>query len=158
MDSPRRRLAAPPTPTPQAEAPTELGGRFAIARPAGFLFTFPVAVLRVVDGDTVDTAIDRGFGETSRLRIRLADVDAPERFGAKATPAGAEAARFVEEWLEARAGRLILRTDKGHPSTVGIGDGTFGRWLGNFYRFEAGENLADALVAAGHAARGFRPS
>ncbi len=135
-----------------AEAPTAR-----IARPEGFRFVYPVAVLDVVDGDTVDVAIDRGFGEASALRIRLADVDAPEMRGERASPAGAEAARFTAQWLEERAGRLLLWTAKAHPSTLGIGDGRFGRWLGDFVD-NWGASLADALVDQGHAERGFAPS
>jgi hypothetical protein len=107
-------------------------------------------VTRVVDGDTVDCRIALGFGLEATFRFRVAGVDTPEVFGARATPEGVEASAFTERWLTARAGQLLVRTSKGNPSTAGIGDGAFGRWLGTFLGPD-GESLADDLRAGGHA-------
>lgn len=130
-------------------------GLLNIGRPKDYRFAFPAEVLEVVDGDTIDVVVDRAFGETTTIRVRLADINAPEERGPKAVPEGNAATVFVEQWLARRRGALVLYTDKGHPSTIGIGDGRFGRWLGDF---KAGDEwLSDALVENGHAARGFRP-
>ena len=91
-------------------------------------WTWPVLeVLRVVDGDTLDVVLDRGFGGRTALRFRLA------------------------EWLEERKGHLVLRSTKGSPGAVGIGDGSFGRWAGVVIDDRDGSSLGDALVAGGHA-------
>lgn len=131
---------------------------FKIPRPEGFRFEYPAIPLDVVDGDTIDCVIDRGFGGSNGFRCRLADVDAPEMRGKNASPAGREATDFVQRWFDERAGRpFVLHTEKGHPSTIGIGDGSFGRWLGNFTD-EMGNSLVEALIQNGHAERGFMPS
>ncbi len=135
------------------EAPLQ----FDIPRPFDFLFQYPMVPIAVVDGDTIDCLIDRGFGDTQAFRCRLADLDAPEMRGENASPAGREAMYFVVRWFEEREGApLVLYTAKGHKSTKGIGDGSFGRWLGNVLD-EGADSLAEALIRAGHAERGFMP-
>jgi endonuclease YncB( thermonuclease family) len=109
-------------------------------------------VIRVVDGDTIDLRLSLGFGLTAAFRFRLAGVDAAEIFGSKAEPRGQEAAQFVTDWLAERADQLTVRTYKGNHSTVGIGDGAFGRWLADVLG-PADEELADALVEFGLATR-----
>ncbi len=43
------------------------------------LYTYRIlSVDRVVDGDTIDLTLDLGFYLTKRLRVRMADYDAPE--------------------------------------------------------------------------------
>lgn len=108
-----------------------------------------VEILRVVDADTVDCRISLGFGMTAAFRFRLAHVDAPEMYGRYADARGRAAYEFARQWLTERADRLIVRTFKGAQSTVGIGDGAFGRWLAAFLT-DDGEDLAAALIAAGH--------
>ncbi len=55
-----------------------------------------VAVLGVVDGDTIDVEIDHGFHLRQRVRVRLAGIDAPETRAAG--PEGEQA----RDWLRAR--------------------------------------------------------
>ncbi len=107
-------------------------------------------VLRVIDGDTVDMRIDLGFGLSAAFRFRLIGVDAPEVYGEGGSTEGRDAAEFAANWLADRAGALVVRTQKGHPSTVGIGTGAFGRWLAAVVGPE-GESLSDALKSAGFA-------
>lgn len=117
-------------------------------------WTWPVLeVMRVVDGDTFDLVIDAGFGGRQALRIRLAGVNAAEVYGSKASEAGKAAKRFAEDWLTIRRGYLVLRSFKGAPGAVGIGDGSFGRWAGEIIDDPDGSSLGDALVAAGYATR-----
>lgn len=122
-------------------------------------------IIKVVDGDTIDLRLSLGFGLTAALRIRLAGVNAYEMFGARAEPRGKEAAAFVSAWLDERGnGRtdttgLYVRTYKTSQSTVGIGDGAFGRWAADVLDVLPGElidnavSLGDALVEAGLAER-----
>ncbi len=98
---------------------------------------------------TLDVRISLGFGLAATLRFRLANIDTPEIFGRNATPAGAEAKAFTVSWLAANA-PLGVRTFKGSQAATGIGDGAFGRWLGEVYALTTGDVLADALQAAGY--------
>ncbi len=105
-------------------------------------------VLRVVDGDTLDLRVTLGFGLDASFRFRLADIDAPEMYGKAASAKGRDAAEFTANWLADRDGQLVVRTFKGAQSTVGLGDGAFGRWLAAVVGPD-GESLADALRSAG---------
>lgn len=105
-------------------------------------------ILRVVDGDTIDARLSLGFGLTAAFRFRLADVDTPEIYGVNSSPEGHEAKEFVEHWLDRP---LLVETYKSSDSTVGIGDGAFGRWLGDFIDVDSGGRLTDALREAGYA-------
>lgn len=127
------------------------------------MYEFYVRSAVAIDGDTVDSVIDLGFGLTSRLRVRICHpslyVDTPER----SSPDWAKAKTFTQQWLDAylRDGtehRLACRTQKAGPSSTGIGDGAFGRWLGDFYpgglieykdAVATGKTLATGLVEKG---------
>lgn len=108
-------------------------------------------IVNVVDGDTLDVRISLGFGLSATLRFRLANIDTPEIFGRNAVPAGAEAKAFTVSWLAANA-PLGVRTFKGSQAATGIGDGSFGRYLGEVYCIPTQELLSDALRAAGFGA------
>lgn len=99
-------------------------------------------VLKVIDGDTVDCVIDLGFGLKANFRFRLTGVDTPER----SHEDGPRATEMTRQWL-ALPGEVAVRTQKAGPSTSGIGDGSFGRWLGEFVR--EGQSLNDLLIAEG---------
>lgn len=109
-----------------------------------------VELHNVVDGDTVDCRISYGFGQTGAFRFRVANIDTPEITGRYAEPAGHDAKRFTEAWLRGKLDRLMVQTFKASTATVGIGDGAFGRWLGEFIDKDSGEKLSDALRAAGY--------
>ena len=80
---------------------------------------------RVIDGDTIDVAIDLGFHITLNQRIRLKDIDAAET-RTKDLEEKAEGLR-AKEWLEkelAREGEWIIDTYK---------EDKYGRMLGTLY-------------------------
>ena len=90
------------------------------------MFEYPVKVLRVVDGDTVDVDIDLGFGVWMRKqRIRMLGIDTPEsRTRDKEEKVyGLAAKAFLKDAL--KQGPVTLRTVKD-------GKGKFGRILGEF--------------------------
>ena len=90
------------------------------------MYEYPVKVLRVVDGDTVDVDIDLGFGVWMRKqRIRMLGIDTPEsRTRDKEEKVyGIAAKAFLKEAL--KQGPVTLRTVKD-------GKGKFGRILGEF--------------------------
>jgi endonuclease YncB( thermonuclease family) len=80
---------------------------------------------RIVDADTLELELDRGFRDYSVRRVRLAAVDAPER--------GTAEGRAAIEWLTVRADNF--------------GD----RWDGWLWAVRDGECLNQALIASGHA-------
>ena len=41
-------------------------------------FIYPVKSFDIYDADTVRTVLDRGFGETKKLSVRVMGIDAPE--------------------------------------------------------------------------------
>ena len=90
------------------------------------MYEYPVKVLRVVGGDTVDVDIDLGFGVWMRKqRIRMLGIDTPEsRTRDKEEKVyGLAAKAFLKEAL--KQGPVTLRTVKD-------GKGKFGRILGEF--------------------------
>lgn len=76
-------------------------------------------LIRVVDGDTLHAWLDVGFGLRKKVKIRILDIDCPE----KGFEGFSEAKLFLENWLK-NAGRVLVRTEKT--------DG-FGRWLARLY-------------------------
>lgn len=104
-------------------------------------------VVRVVDGDTVDLVlardVDVGFHVTVHAtvlqRVRLLDVDTPER----GRPGWADAGAYVREWLAAvPAAALEVETSKSD---------SFGRYLAVVRTSTA--CLNHDLVTSGHARR-----
>ena len=71
------------------------------------------AMVKVVDGDTVDLDLDLGFSLTLRQRVRIYGIDAPElRSKDPAEKAkGQESQAFVDQWSE-RPGAVLVRTTK----------------------------------------------
>jgi micrococcal nuclease len=94
------------------------------------MYEYPVKIIKVVDGDTVDVDIDLGFGIWLRNeRVRLYGIDTPEsrtrdkvekRYGL-----------YAKDYLKSRLGKTsTLRTQKD-------GKGKFGRILGEFIIYDA---------------------
>ena len=101
---------------------------------------YRATVIRVVDGDTVDLDIDLGFFMTTRQRIRLAHIDAPEKRG-QCKHAGIGAMRFLEKML-ATEKPLYVRTTK---------TGKFGRWLGELWIECDAVSVNQQMIDTGHA-------
>ena len=91
----------------------------------------PGHVKRVIDGDTFALYDVDVVGEA---RVRILDVDAPER----GQPGFADATEYTRAWL-ARAPFALVACEKD----------SFGRLLARITRGQ--ESLAEALVAAGFA-------
>jgi endonuclease YncB( thermonuclease family) len=115
-----------------------------------------IEFLGAVDGDTVSCRIALGFGLSATFRFRLAGIDTAELRDPDPTQRErAQAARSATaSWFEqtrAMGHRIVVRTEKGAASTIGIGDGAFGRWLATFVDAVTGESLQEWLTAHGHA-------
>lgn len=91
---------------------------------------------RVVDGDTLDLAIELGFTVTVLARCRINGIDAPEL----STPEGKVAKYFL---VSITTGTL----DVNH-----VGRDRYGRWLVNLGS-AAHPSVADQMVSSGHARR-----
>lgn len=100
-------------------------------------FIYAATVERIIDADTLDVVIDAGFRITVSLPLRLAHVDAPERF----TPDGKAATVFVGEFLGPLPVDVVVQTYK--PADK------YGRYLATVSCHDI--DLGSALIDAGHA-------
>ena len=111
------------------------------------LFHYQACVVRVVDGDTIDVILDLGFDISYRRRVRFHGINAPQSRTKDPVEkeAGLAAKRYVEDWISALEGQVIIQTS--------LGDGTeVGHILGRILN-DDGECLNDEMVSLGHAIR-----
>ena len=127
------------------EIPRDNRGQVAVPE----LYTYAVALVRVVDGDTIVFDIDLGFKTWLRNQsVRLYGVntaetnsrDAAERESAKI------ASTFTRTWLTS-ASKLTLKSNKYDDREK------YGRILGTIYRDGDAVSLNEALVTENHAVR-----
>lgn len=98
------------------------------------MYQYLAHVLKVVDGDTIDCSIDLGFGISIKQRLRLARINAAERY----TELGKEATEYLKASLASVGHEIIIKTDK---------QGKYGRWIAEI---EANKIcINDLLVAKG---------
>jgi micrococcal nuclease len=108
------------------------------------MYEYRCAILRVVDGDTVDVDIDLGFGVWLRNeRVRIMGIDTPESRTSDEVEKifGLAAKKRLGEILGETA---ILRTQK-----PGKSDEKFGRILGDFVLGD--KTACSMLIEEGHA-------
>ena len=110
------------------------------------MYEYKAKVLRVVDGDTVDLEVDKGFNTFMRDRFRLFGIDAPETYGVKKTSeeyaAGQKAKNWLKEKIENRS--VIVKTHKDKR-------GKYGRWLAEIFRVveEEEESVNNQMIKLG---------
>ncbi len=104
------------------------------------MYEYGATLSRVVDGDTVDIAIDLGFSITTKQRVRLLGINAPEHN----TPEGQKAIGFVTRWFAEKPPAFLVRSAK-----PGGGD-KYGRYLATIVA-DSGRVLNDDLVSSGNA-------
>jgi len=104
--------------------------------------------INVVDGDTIDVEIELGYTAKVSVRIRLADIQAPELN----TMDGKDAKDYLEERiLNKKIGILSTK----FVTKEGQKRGSFGRWLGVIYRLHpngetvTGPNVNECLINQG---------
>lgn len=106
-------------------------------------FQGAATVIRVIDGDTFEAEIDLGFKISATVKVRLAEVDAPEIN----TGAGISAASFLSSLLP--AGRLVQvmshRLDQYGRSEATVLLSSPDKPLGPY------ENLSNLMAKSGHA-------
>jgi len=98
-------------------------------------YTYAAKVVRWVDGDTVDLAVDCGFHITVNGRFRLYGIDTPERGQANYV----EARRFAQS-LTPEGSDVVVKT-------YAI-DEKYGRFLADIYPPHSSASVNEALVAA----------
>lgn len=95
------------------------------------MFNYSAKVMNIVDGDTVDLSVDLGFKIYSHQRIRLANIDTPER-----GQAGYNEAK--DRLIELILGKeVILRTFKMSK---------WGYFLGEIYLKESDTSINEILL------------
>lgn len=98
-------------------------------------------VTRVVDGDTVDIAVDVGFRMTANIRFRIRGFDAPEiyRPGSEDELVAGRSAKFFA--LNLLAQKTV--TVKSYKESV------YNRWDADII-LPGGEDFATMMIQAGH--------
>lgn len=87
------------------------------------MYEYKAVITNVVDGDTFDMDIDLGFHIHIHERVRLLDVDTPEKFGEEK-----ELGLIVKEFAE----RTLLNKEviiKSEKADIAVDTDSFGRWL-----------------------------
>lgn len=100
---------------------------------------WPAICLHVVDGDTLDVRVDRGFHDTSEIRIRLYGVNTPERGQAGYAQATAGLTALLFDGMTPRP--LICRTIQPQEK--------YGRWLATVEVVGGVEDVALELIRQG---------
>ena len=87
------------------------------------MYEYKAFITNVVDGDTFDMDIDLGFHIHIHERVRLLDVDTPEKFGAER-----DLGYIVSEYARDKFSqeRVVIRSEK---ADIAADTDSFGRWL-----------------------------
>lgn len=96
------------------------------------MFDFAARLVRVIDGDTVVMEVDVGFRLKATQRIRLANIDTPER-----TEPG---------WREATLGTITWFAEHRALRVTTYVEDTFGRWVADVYDPSTGDSLSEVLL------------
>ena len=108
------------------------------------MYEYRARIVRVIDGDTVEAEVDLGFHISSRMRLRLFGINAPEIKG-PTRPAGLAARDYLQNLIDTHTDsnhELMIRTQKDATEK-------YGRCLATLVASDV--NLNEALIAAGHA-------
>lgn len=87
------------------------------------MYQYKAIITNVVDGDTFDMDIDLGFNIHIHERVRLLDVDTPEKFG-KEKPLGLIMKQYATERFLGE--EVVIKSEKADIAAV---TDSFGRWL-----------------------------
>lgn len=109
------------------------------------LYQYKAKILRVVDADTVDAAVDVGFGLTMTQRFRLNDYDAPETWKPRNENERIHGKQATERAIELLMGKdILLKSTK----VAGI----YGRFGATIW-IEDGRNFAEVMISEGFSKR-----
>ena len=114
------------------------------------LYYYKLSNIRVVDGDTIDADIDLGFKVSTRQRIRLNRINAPEtRLQSKIKNLED---RIHEKKLGLIAKSHLAKTCKQHDIYLhSVGSGKYGRVLGELFFDNSGTRtcINDLMLSEG---------
>jgi len=99
-------------------------------------FHYVATVDRVVDGDTVDLIVDYGYHLKQKQRIRLLNVDTPER-------------GFPNYKLATMTLQTLLKQaadDEGRIKLQSFKTGKYGRWLGRLMSLDGAVDINKELM------------
>lgn len=102
-------------------------------------------VVRVIDGDTIEFFIDCGYYSWTQQRIRVREVDCPEKKDAARWMA---ARLFTVEWLDRYAQPYVMLMPQ--KSSDEVFQQTFARFIAHVFSMDFKHSLAYDLTAAGH--------
>lgn len=87
------------------------------------MFQYKAIITNVVDGDTFDMDIDLGFNIHIHERVRLLDIDTPEKFG-KEKELGLIMKNYaIDKFLSKE---VVIKSEK---ADAAANTDSFGRWL-----------------------------
>lgn len=101
------------------------------------MYEYKAKITNVVDGDTFDMDIDLGFHIHIHERVRLLEVDTPEKFG-KEKELGLAVKEFAAEKFNGK--EVIIQSEK---ADVAAETDSFGRWLANVYLAGESDSICD---------------
>ena len=87
------------------------------------MFQYKAIITNVVDGDTFDMDIDLGFNIHIHERVRLLDVDTPEKFG-KEKDFGLTIKQYATNNFLGK--EVVIKSEK---ADAAANTDSFGRWL-----------------------------
>lgn len=87
------------------------------------MYEYKAVITNVVDGDTFDMDIDLGFNIHIHERVRLLDVDTPEKFG-KEKELGLIVKQYATDMFLGK--EVVIKSEK---ANVAANTDSFGRWL-----------------------------
>ena len=87
------------------------------------MYEYKAKILNVVDGDTFDMDIDLGFNIKIQERIRVLDLDTPEKRGSEEKELGLLVTAFAKDKFEGKD--VVIHSHKMLTPTTD----SFGRWL-----------------------------
>lgn len=103
------------------------------------MYTYEAKVIRVIDGDTVDLDIDLGFHTRVVKRVRLAFINAPERY----TDLGKRSTEFLAKNIPEES-KVIIKTQLDSSDK-------YGRVLGEIFIPDQISSINKLMVDGGFA-------
>ncbi len=104
------------------------------------LYWYRAELLDVTDGDTVKVLVDMGMRTYRKAKLRIRDINAPEKRGLT-KEAGLASKAAATQWLQNK--RLVIHTEED--------PGSYDRYTAEVYDGVSGESLSEYMVNAGYA-------
>lgn len=106
------------------------------------MYQYKAKIINIVDGDTFDVDIDLGFHIHIHERVRLLNVDTPEKFGKEALLGSIVKNYAIDNFLNKE---IIIRSEKNEEAAK---TDSFGRWLVET-ALENGKSIAQVYTELG---------